>query len=672
MKISREWLTDYIDLGSIPDAELEAKLTEIGHNVESAESDGTDRIFDIEFTTNRIDAMSHFGLARELHAATKRALKPLQYARKPAETSPAVAIRIESPELCTRYTGLIIRGVNVKPSSGKIRKRLEAIGLRPINNIVDVTNYVMWAVGHPLHAFDLAKIQGSTIVARRGRSGETLKSLDGVDRTIDAETIVIADANRAVALGGIIGGANSEIGDSTRDILLECAHFAPSVIRRARRRLGITTDASYRFERGVDPDDTVVAIELAATLVLREAGGDRGGPIDVVAVPPATRTIRLRESKLREASANEIDIAFARALLERLGMRTADVAEGIEVTIPTWRSDLSEEMDLIEEALRMYGFNNIPPSLPRVSSGDVRANTIGDAEEKLRDILVGSGLTEVISYSFIHPDENRRFSSETALGITNLLTENISSMRLSLFPGLLQSAAHNRSYGIRDGAIFEVGRTYHSAEAGIRERYVAAIAMFGSVTSSWNEAKRSVDFFDAKGVVEAIAARFHVALSFAPAERPWLKNGQASIARGGDREIATLGFASREVLSAYDIKGDAALAEIDLQNLLAAAGDWQMAPVSRFPGVPMVLGLLHSPDLPYQKIVDAIRTLEIPHLADIGVWDRFVPGDGTEVKTALGMWYQAFDRSLTQDEVAESQNQVARRLAESLPVKIIP
>jgi len=237
---------------------------------------------------------------------------------------------------------------------------------------------------------------------------------------------------------------------------------------------------------------------------------------------------------------------------------------------------------------------------------------------------------------------------------------------------LLESVVFNRSYGTRDGALFEVGRTYHRAGDGVRERRRAAIVMFGSIGSHWGDAKRAVDFFDIKGMVEQIAAKMHVALTFDVSDREWLKKGKRAVARAGEREVATLGFLSADVLARFGIKGEVAVAELDIEALLASQSDWKMAPVARFPGVPMVLGLMHARELEYQKLIDTINAMDIPHLHEVGLRDRFVP-DGEEnlVKTTLGMWYQAFDRSLTQDEVAQSQQQLASRLAESLPVKLL-
>jgi len=669
MKISRQWLEDYVDLGALSDDQLSERLTEIGHAVESLERQGDDSIFDIEFTANRVDAMSHFGLARELAAATGRELRRPDPRIPEVKPRGEVQIFIDAPELCTRYTGLVLHGVNVQPSNPKVQRRLESVGLRPINNLVDASNYVMLALGHPLHAFDLQQIAEKTIRVRRGSKGETIKSLDGQLRRIDEQTCVIADGRRAVALGGVIGGANSEINEKTRDVLLECAHFVPAAIRRTAKRLDIKTDASYRFERGVDSGDTVLAITAAAELILSQAGGTLGDLVDVAAAPPRQQTIALREARLREASAGTVGIAFALELFRRLGMEVRQTEGGIEVTVPTYRNDLSEEDDLIEEALRFFGYNKIPAALPRVTTGDVRVDPAGQAEEEIRNLLVGCGLTEAITYSFIHPDHNRIFSGEEPIRITNALTENIASMRLSLFPGLLQAVAFNRGYGNRDGAIFEVGRTYHAGGDGVRERHVAAFVAFGAMTTHWGDPKRAADYFDVKGFIEAVARHYHVSLAFAPDHRTFFREG--SIARSGQTPIAIAGLLSREVLQRFEIKGEVVAGEIDIDRLLAAVQPWTMQPVSRFPGKPMVLTFLHPPELQYAEVVERIRGFEVPYLQDIGIWDRFVAAGSGEVKTALGMWYQAMDRTLTEEEVSAIHRQVAARLAAALPVRVI-
>ncbi|HYS56328.1 MAG TPA: phenylalanine--tRNA ligase subunit beta [Thermoanaerobaculia bacterium] len=664
MKFSRDWLQEYIDLAGLSDEELGRCFTDIGHAVEAIERSGDDTIFDLEVTTNRVDAMSHRGMARELAAALGRPSPAA--ARHPLPASGekdgvrGVKIRIDVPGMCHRYTALAIRGIAIRPSPPKIARRLEAVGLRPINNVVDVTNYVMLALGHPLHAFDLDKLAEATIIVRAGNRGETIKSLDGETRKIDPDTVVIADARRAVALGGIIGGFDTEITQVTRNVLLECAWFDPSTIRRTARRLGIKTDASYRFERLADPNDTVETVQLAARLIVEAAGGTPEAPIDVVAVEDKPETLRLRPAKLLEASAGVINDAWAVDLFRRLGFGADKTQDGLAVTVPTWRGDVREEADLIEEVLRFYGLNNIPASLPRMTMGDVRREKINILEDQVRDIIASSGFSETMNYSFIRREWNALFSGEEPVAITNALSENVATMRVSLLPGLLESVVFNRAYGTRDGALFEVGRTYHRRGDSLKEQRRAAMVMFGAA-----------DFFAVKGVIEQLVERLHVALRFKASDQEWLKKGKRAVARSGEQRVADLGALSPQVLRTFDIKGEVIAAEVDLEALLASQSEWKMVPVARFPGVPMILAVTHGHDLEYQRLIETIRSFDVPYLHEIGLRDRFVPEGGEVVKTTLGMWYQAFDRSLTQEEVSALQQNLASRLTTALPVKLV-
>jgi len=681
MKFSRAWLNDYLDLSDLSDDQLGVRLTEIGHAVESIEAHGDDTVFDLEITTNRVDAMSHLGMARELAAALGKTVKAVTSPPITAASSTATSpmIRIDSPDLCSRYTALVIRNVTVKPSAPRVAKRLEEVGLRPINNIVDITNYVMIAMGHPLHAFDLDRVGGQTIIVRRGKSGESMKSLDGETRKIDSDTIVIADSQRPVALGGIIGGFESEITQSTRNVLLECAWFEPAAIRRTARRFGIKTDASYRFERRVDPNDTLAVIAEAARMIVESGGGNAEAPIDVIAVEVKPKTIALRTSRLHEASGGSVGIGYALDVFRRLGFAAEPSDDGLRVTVPTHRGDIFEEMDLIEEVLRFFGLNNVPAMLPRVTTGDVRREATDVAEDVIRDVLVGCGLSEAVNYSFIRPEWNALMTSEKPIAISNALSESIAAMRLSLVPGLLDTVVFNRSYATRDGALFEVGRTYHQIEAApeaksrVHEHHRVAIVLYGSIGTFWGDAKRPVDFFDIKGVVEQVAARLRVPVTFAKSEQHWLRSGKRATAWHADREIASLGFLSAEILQTFGIKGDVAVAEIDVEALIASSDtEWKMTPVARFPGLPMILAVTHGRDLDYQRIITTIQSFAVPYLHEVGLRDRFVPDETNEtIKTTLGMWYQALDRSLTQEEIAGHHQHLATRLTAALPLKVL-
>jgi phenylalanyl-tRNA synthetase beta chain len=291
----------------------------------------------------------------------------------------------------------------------------------------------------------------------------------------------------------------------------------------------------------------------------------------------------------------------------------------------------------------------------------------------MRDLLVRFGLTEVISYSFVHPERNAVFSEEEPVALSNALTENLSVMRTTIFPGLLESVAHNRSYGTRDGAIFEVGRSYHRAGEAVSERRGAAFVLFGNRPTGWDEAKRPYDYFDALGVVESVAEQARVNVRVEAAERRGFKTGQTAVVRAGDREVAVIGVLDPAAAARFEVKGEVIAGQLDIEALVESRGDWKMAAVSRYPGVPMVIGMFHQRSLSYQQIVETIHGLKIPYLHDVGLWDRFAPQDAAEgeVKTALGLWYQAEDRSLTQEEVAEVHRNLVTRISELLPVRII-
>jgi phenylalanyl-tRNA synthetase beta chain len=432
------------------------------------------------------------------------------------------------------------------------------------------------------------------------------------------------------------------------------------MIRRTARRLGVKTDASYRFERRIDPNDTLIAVTLAGDLVVGLAGGTPEVPaIDVVARKIEPKTLALRTAKLHEQSAGAVGAGYALDLFRRLGFGAEPVHDGVRVTVPTYRGDIHEEMDLVEEVLRFFGLNNVPAALPRVTTGDIRVNPAKEAEDEIRRILVGCGMAESINYSFFAGDFNALFTSEAQIAITNALSENIAAMRLTMIPGLLESVAFNRSYGTRDGALFEVGRTYHRDGDAVRERHRAAAVMFGDY-----------DFFDIKGIVDQIALKFHVSLDYSSGDDEWLQKGKRAVARHGDKHVATLGFIAQPILQRFGIKGDVLGAELDIEALLGATGEWKMAQVARFPGVPMILALTHGRDLEYRRIIETIRSLDAPFLHEVGLRDRFTPDPDT-IKTTLGMWYQAFDRSLTQDEIAEIHQNVASRVADLLPVKVL-
>ncbi|MBW3564867.1 MAG: phenylalanine--tRNA ligase subunit beta [Acidobacteria bacterium] len=668
MKMLTEWIGDWIDLEGIDDRAFDETLTRIGHAVEGVETSPAGRTVELEITTNRIDAMSHRGMARELAAAVDRKVRPVENLVD-VEGLDAWPVSIEAPAMCGRFAALAIDGVEVRPSSEKIRRRLESVGLRPLNNIVDATNYVMLELGHPLHAFDRERLEGDRIVVRPGREGEKLTTLDGVERTVDPRTVVIDDGTRGVGLGGIMGGENSEIDKGTTRVLLECAWFDPVTIRLASRRLNLNTDASYRFERRVDPGDAAEAIRRCAALIIDEAGGAPFAFSDEIVNLPEPTVVEVRAGRIAMFSGGAIGLDESQRILEGLGMRVEPAGESLRVAVPSWRGDIASEIDLIEEILRIHGYDEIPAALPRLSTGDVRRDEARELEERVRDVLVSLGLSEVITYSFMRIDQLAEISEEEPLIVENALSENTAAMRTSIIPGLLEAAASNWSYGNRQGAIFEAGRTYHELRDGTAESARAAIALWGARPGHWDEKSRDVDFFDARGVVDELAERIGAALEWEPASLKWARDGYAAAASIDGERVAVVGQIDSGFGSRLGLKTTVVAAEISLEPFLKARPVVEMQEVSRYPGVPMAFAFRHDPDLSWTEIRRVLEAVRPEELADYGLWDRFASPDDEQVKTTLAMWYQVLDRSLSQEEVEKTHEQLKKTIASKLPIE---
>jgi phenylalanyl-tRNA synthetase beta chain len=496
MEFSLRWLADYVDLPEGPEGpeQLAKRLTGAGFAVDGLVPHGDDPenwVIDIDVTTNRTDAMNHFGLAREIAVLYDRPLRPP--ASLPAEgterVEEAARVEIQDPIGCPRYTARVIRGVKIGPSPDWLRARLEAIGLRPISNVVDVTNFILWELGQPLHAFDLAKLAGSRIVVRKAEAGETLVTLDGVERKLDPEMLVIADAERAVALGGVMGGLDSEVTAGTSDILLESAHFDRKVVRRTARALGMHTDASHRFERGADPEICALAVGRAARLIAEIAGGTvLAGTLDVRAGDRVwQRQGRLELAKLNAFAGVEIAASDAERWLTGLGFALAADADETagaawQVTVPSWRHYDFEPRptgeiypaDLYEEVIRIHGFDSIPAALPAVAGADAPRTPAQIRREKVRRLLAASGFTESIHFAFLAPEAEAALPNlrpETpALRLANPLSEQYSVLRRTLSPNLVETARFNQRRGAGSVRLFEVATVFFGQGQAIPEQ----------------------------------------------------------------------------------------------------------------------------------------------------------------------------------------------------------
>ncbi len=681
MKFSRDWLADHVEVPAAP--ELAARLTAVGLAVEGFEQQGSDFVLDVDITTNRPDCMSHRGLAREVAVATGSLLGPPPNGPGEEEEPAAAAaeVAIEDGQGCPRYVARVVRGVRMGPSPAWLSARLEAIGLRPINNIVDATNYVLWELGQPLHAFDLARLTGQRIVVRRARSGERLVTLDGVERTLDPEVLVIADAERAVALAGVMGGRDTEVTAGTTDVLLESAHFDPQRVRRGSARLGLHTDASHRFERGVDPAAPPVAAARAAALLAEVAGGRvLAGALEVT-TPLLPRPLAgvLDGRRLAafaglavEAEAIERILAGLGFELERLG------ADRWRVGVPSWRHyDFRAtrpdgdvwEADLFEEVLRQVGLDRIRAALPPVAEPDTGSSAPHELRQRIRRHLAACGLAEAINYAFVSAEEGTIAPSQWAEGdairLANPLSDSYAVMRRSLVPGLMAAARFNQNRGASAVRLFEIGRLFPGREEA--EVETVAIVAGGILGHPW-DGPRPIDLLHVKGWVESLAEAFGVRLTARPLEDlggrwPILVPGTgAALARPEDpnRWVGWLGRIADEE-TPYPIF----FAELDTSVLAAAPRFQTVTAPSRHPGIAMDLTLTHPLTVAWRDLAAAIDDRRPPELAAFELKDRY-QGDGVPagcVNTTIAFLYNAADRSLTQDEVNARHSALAAELA---------
>ncbi len=454
MKISYLWLKEFVDVDVSP-RQLADDLSMVGVVAEGLEQAGADSILDLEIASNRPDCLSHFGVAREVATRYHKALRPVTTSVQESTEAAAsqISVTIESPALCARYCARVIRNVKVAPSPVWLAQRLESLAVRSINNVVDVTNYVLLELGHPLHAFDLSRVQGRQIIVREARPQEKLLTLDGETRELGTGMLVIADRDRALALAGVMGGAESEIGFTSNDVLLESAWFNPISIRRTAKALGLHTEASHRFERGADVEAAVAAINRAAVLIQQLAGGEiLSGVVDAYPRPTPRPRIALRRSRILQVMGTEIDESSIERILGALNFEVVERdASGWQVQLPASRLDVEREIDLIEEIARHYGYDKFASTLPPWTGGSKRsADSI--KERTLKTSLLGLGYAESLTYAFVAALENEKFSSVSPVRIRNPLSLETEVMRTSLVPGLIASLLRNyhRGSGVFD------------------------------------------------------------------------------------------------------------------------------------------------------------------------------------------------------------------------------
>jgi len=688
VKILLSWLREFVDVPGTPE-DIARTMSVRGFAVEGIEATGNDdAVIDFEVTANRPDCMSVAGMAREIATAyglgvRRPAVRGKDLSAVPSGSKgPGLAlvslistetgdanITIDAADLCPRYAGAVA-DVTVVPSPDWMQARLLAAGIRPISNIVDITNYVLLELGQPMHAFDLAKLGGGQIVVRRARDKEAIRTLDGQERQLTSDMLVIADAERAVAIAGVMGGANSEVSTATTTILFESAYFNPLSVRRTSRKLGLKTEASMRFERGSDPRLPVTAMERACALLeATGAGHARGSVVDRYPTRVEATVLRLRRARIQGVLGAAIADADVQRILDSLGFGLRGNDAGWDVTVPTRRVDVVREIDLIEELARHYGLDRLPVTFPPVLIAPARVDPRVVRARQLRTVLNGSGFSEAVTFGFISAPAASPFVADgDVVPIANPLSETFAVLRPSALPGLLDAIAHNRRREQQDVRLFEVGACF-TRTAGERRR-IACAWTGASTLEHWSGGRREVDFFDIKAVAERISEALGLATTTEAHPGPFLAPGRSARLVSNGTPIGVLGQIAKPVAERHGIPAgdDVYVVDVDLDEAerLVAQNDKRIEPLPRFPSVVRDISILVADTLSSAVIRDTIRRAASSALADVREFDRYqgkgVP-DG-KVSLSFHLTFRSTERTLTDAEVQHAMDAVLAALIE--------
>jgi len=685
MKVPFEWLKEHVTVRSSAEA-LAKQLTMAGHEVvDIARVDG-EAVLDVEVTPNRADCLSIVGIAREVAAITSQRLKPLAMPRTGGGAAPStraargrspsreeLAIRIEDRQGCLRYIGRLLRDVTIQPSPEWMQRRLIACGARPINTVVDITNYVLFESGQPLHAFDFDRLAHGTILVRRARAKETLTTLDGIARTLEPEMLVIADANHAVAVAGIMGGVGSEVTAATRHVLLEAALFDPIMVRRAARQLGVASESSYRFERGVDPGGLDAASARAAELMTTLAGGRERARVEVGAKPVKRTGIVVESSRVSRWLGMPLSPTSIRTTLATLACRVAASGRGerMHVSAPSFRQDLTHDVDVIEEVARLTGYEKIPSTLPSARltiPSDGRPSRY-ERVRALKAVCAGAGLSEVITWSLVSASDLAREGQPRAQAVrlANPLSQDHAYLRPSLLTGLLRAVRQNVTQGRTDLGVFELGAVVRrdSASSSTPEQAHVGIALSGWWLRDWGTARRS-DLWMLKGVIQTIVRRFcGLTTHWRAGEVAWAQPGQGAIFALDGRPLGIAGGVCARMREAFDVPQEVWAAELDIEPLLAV--ERRASAVGAPPSVPPVkrdVSMLLDERIPFASVERTIRAGVGEQASRLELVDVFT---GTPVPTGkrsltFSIEYQDPSRTLTAEEAEAIHQRVVQAL----------
>ena len=677
MKLSPAWLREFVD-ARVDDRRLAQDLTAVGIAVESISGEGKNTVFEMEIGTNRPDAMNHYGVAREASVIYNLPLRAVDSKLPAAPGNSDFAIEIADQTGCARYTARVVRDVKIKPSPDAMAKRLLLVDQRPINNAADATNYTLWEMGHPTHVFDLDLLAGGKILVRRAFSGETLKTLDGVERKLTPEDLVIADAVKPVALAGVMGGFDTMITAKTKNILIESAWFDPATVRKTARRHGLHTDASHRFERGADFEATTKACDRVAVRLLESAGGELdGGAIDVVARQVDLAPVALHLSEVHRILGEKLETNEIFRILQQLGFELMPERGGdpdFTVRIPSWRLDVEREIDLVEEIARLHGYDKFANTLPAYAGAVVE---VPDAEKdhKLRTLLLALGYDEAVSLTFISHEDAETFSSAPVVELANPQSEEASVMRSSLVPGMLNMLAYNLNRGADRVRLFEAGSIFEATDSGTAEpkRICMGATSPPSAKNAEGWGTQDGGFFDLKGDVENLLQAFqHQTLTYDAQTSEYYHSGRSARALMDGALVAQFGQLHPDVAARRKLRQSVFVAELYVDRLYQQGlRVVRYQPLPRYPAVERDFSFVFDDAATFEQIQRAVIALGLAELRSFFPVEIFRGGNvpAGRYSLLLRARFQSAERTLREDEVAQWSAQIIKAL-ESLGGKL--
>lgn len=673
MKISLDWIKDYVKF-RISAGNLAERLTMAGLEIEQIYDVQGSKVFDLEVTPNRADCLCMIGMAREIAAVLDAELK-LPTFKTPKIPSSKCDVTIKEDLLCQRYIAMRINGLKVKDSPAWVQKKLKRIGLRPVNNIVDITNFSMMESGQPLHAFDFDKLEGGKIEVRKARKGEKLLAIDGNEYTLDSSVLVIADAKRPVAIAGIMGGKNTEVDAETQNILLESAYFNPVHIRRTSRQLALSSDSSYRFERGVVFNDVLTGAQRALSLILDESKGDFMAytALGKKQQKVSAKAIRISLDQINHYLGAQLTAAQCANIFQKLGFAVKKNAKATFAVSPAdFRKDIHQPVDLIEEVARIVGYDNLPATLPSVKPSTIKENPMVQNRKTARDILIRQGFQEVITYAMDSKEnlEKTKVNTTSCIKIKNPLSLEQEVMRPSLISNHLQIIGANVNRGNTDLRFFEAGKIY--TRSGEYEHL--ALSMTGSRRQDWRENEQlALDFYDIKGALQSVCGRLKVKdVTFESTDIPWGAKGECANVIKGNTVIGMIAKVDDVILQAWGIKGSSVyFGEINMQAIYAQTlSKTVFQKISNYPPIVHDISLAVGPGVTFQQIKNIVKKNASKLLIDITFKEEYLGEKIDEGKRGLvfSLHFQSNERTLLEDEVNRDFNRVTDALLSGLDV----